>query len=354
MASFPVFTPPEDLAVKTIILEEPGTFRLRDTERPAAPGPGEARVRVRAVGICGTDLHAYRGRQPFFSYPRILGHELGVEVLEVGDGVEGLEPGATCAVEPYLYCGQCLPCRRGRTNCCTQLRVLGVHLDGGMREEIIVPASHLHRSGKLGLETLALVETLGIGAHAVDRARLERDEPSLVIGAGPIGLSVIQFAVLAGARVHVLELDARRREFCSSLPGVEAVLEPGESTREELRELTGGELPTAVFDATGNPRSMQAAFDLVESTGRLVLVGLFQGELSFDDPEFHRRELTVMASRNSTSADFRRILGHLEAGEIDVRPWITHKTGPDRLPDEFPGWLDPGNGTIKAVLEFPG
>src|SRR5579872_177587 len=161
--------PGEGKALKTIILEEPGRFGLAQTEPPGRPAAGEALVRVRRIGICGTDLHAFEGRQPFFSYPRILGHELGVEVIEVNaPGDATLKPGDGCAVEPYLYCGQCIACRQGKTNCCVRLAVLGVHTDGGMRERITVPVANLHRSETLGLDQLALVETLGIGAHAMD------------------------------------------------------------------------------------------------------------------------------------------------------------------------------------------
>ena len=179
--------------MKTVILEQPGQLSFAETDAPTTFAADEALVRVQRVGICGTDMHAYRGRQPFFSYPRILGHELGVEIVAIGENEAGLRAGDYCAVEPYLNCGHCIACRKGKTNCCVQLQVLGVHTDGGMREWITVPARKLHKSGKLSLDQLALVETLGIGAHAVDRARIEAGEFALVIGAGPIGLSVVQF-----------------------------------------------------------------------------------------------------------------------------------------------------------------
>ena len=174
--------------MQTIVLETPGSFTQVDRPDAPGPGPGEALVSVRRIGICGTDLHAFRGRQPFFQYPRVLGHELGVEVLAVGEGVEAICPGDRCAIEPYLNCGKCIACRHGKTNCCASLQVLGVHTDGGMCERLIVPASKLHKSLTLTLDQLALVETLGIGAHAVDRAALMAGEVVLVIGAGPIGL----------------------------------------------------------------------------------------------------------------------------------------------------------------------
>ncbi|HWQ13785.1 MAG TPA: alcohol dehydrogenase catalytic domain-containing protein, partial [Roseiflexaceae bacterium] len=203
--------------VQTIILERPGELRLGSSEVPGAPGPGEALVRVRRVGICGTDIHAFHGRQPFFSYPRILGHELGVEVAALGPGADGPPVGARCAVEPYLNCGVCVACRRGRTNCCVRLETLGVHTDGGMREYLVVPAAKLHPAERLSFEQLALVETLAIGAHAVQRAALEAGEWALVIGAGPIGLAAMQFARLAGARVIALDVSARRLELCRAL-----------------------------------------------------------------------------------------------------------------------------------------
>jgi threonine dehydrogenase-like Zn-dependent dehydrogenase len=178
--------------MQTIVLNEPEHFVLTDTPQPGDPAPGQALVRVRNIGICGTDLHAYRGRQPFFSYPRILGHELGVEVVAVGDNNASLKPGDQCAVEPYLNCGHCIACRRGMTNCCTTLKVLGVSTDGGMREYITLPVNKLHKSEKLGLDQLAIVETLCIGAHAVSRAQPEPGETALVVGAGPIGLTVIE------------------------------------------------------------------------------------------------------------------------------------------------------------------
>ena len=152
--------------MKTIVLEQPGQFVLTETQPPAAPGPGEALIRIHKVGICGTDLHAFQGNQPYFEYPRILGHELSGEIVEVGANEQGFAVGDHCAIEPYFNCGQCLACRRGKTNCCAHLKVLGVHMDGGMRDFIVAPIHKLHKSQGLPLDHLALVEPLGIGCHA--------------------------------------------------------------------------------------------------------------------------------------------------------------------------------------------
>lgn len=338
----------------TIFLEEPGRF-TQDTAHstpPADLAPHEALVRVRRVGICGTDYHAYRGKQPFFSYPRILGHELGVEIVAVGSESRGLKPGDSCAVEPYLYCGVCSACRRGKTNCCMNLKVLGVHVDGGMRDYLRVPLANLHPSATLSLDHLALVETLGIGAHAVTRAGLESGERVLVIGAGPIGLSVVQFTQIAGAHTYVLDTNAERLAFCREQFGVAGTLEPGEDTLASVQDALGGELPTTVFDATGNPASMTGAFRLVGQGGKLIFVGLFPGEVTFQDPEFHRKEMTLFASRNSTAQDFTAIIQRMESGAIDTMPWISHRADSAELIERFPHWLDPQSRVIKAMVSF--
>jgi 2-desacetyl-2-hydroxyethyl bacteriochlorophyllide A dehydrogenase len=341
--------------MQTIILDQPGQFRLTDSAAPEAPGPGEALVRVHRVGICGTDLHAFRGTQPFFSYPRILGHELGVEVLAIDPAARQtpIAIGDRCSVEPYLNCGDCGPCRRGRQNCCVRLQVLGVHIDGGMRECIRVPIAKLHRSAALSYEQLALVETLAIGAHAVQRAQIEPGEWALVVGAGPIGLATMQFAQLAGARVIALDVNAERLAFCRAHNLAAHTIDGRDDPLVALQELTGGELATAVFDATGNLQSMARAFEYVAHAGRLTFVGLAQGDVSFHDPTFHRREITFLASRNALPANFTQIIGQIESGAIDTRPWITHQADPTTMIATFPTWLRPETGVIKAMLVMP-
>lgn len=341
--------------MKTLVLETPGKLVSIETAHPGQPGPGQALVRVHRVGVCGTDIHAFNGKQPFFSYPRILGHELGVEVLAVGADVTNVTVGQRCAVEPYLNCGKCIACRRGKPNCCTALQVLGVHVDGGHREEILVPAAKLHPSARLGYDQLALVETLGIGAHAIERARVEAGETVAVIGAGPIGLSAIQFALAADARVIVIDVNETRLAFCRDRLGVAAEDLIDARTADvvaRLKELTGGDLPTAVFDATGNPKSMAASFEYPAHGGRLVFIGLFPGEVTFNDPNFHRRELTLMGSRNARPDDFGKIIALIESGKVDTTPWITHRARIEDVPALFEGWTKPETGVLKALIEI--
>ena len=339
--------------MKAIQLQQPQSFRVIDIAEPAAPGPGEALLRVHQVGICGTDLGGYLGKMPFYSYPRIPGHELGVEVLAVGEGVTGVRPGDRCAVEPYLNCQRCHACRTGHSNCCEHNLTLGVMTDGGLTDRIVLPARKLHVSAKLGYEALALVETLAIGCHAVARGNPRPGEHVLVIGAGPIGLSVVEFAKLSGAKTIVMDMNEGRLAFVREKMGVpDTILATGDGKElERLAELTGGQLADVVVDATGSAKSMSQALGYCAFAGRLVYVGITQQELAFlHAPVMHRRELTLMASRNALPPDFIRIIRLIEDGLIDTGTWITHRAPMDGMIEAFPGWLKPENGVLKAMV----
>jgi 2-desacetyl-2-hydroxyethyl bacteriochlorophyllide A dehydrogenase len=339
--------------MKAILLEKPGKFEKVSIGEPKRPGTGEVLVRVHRVGICGTDISGYLGKMPFFSYPRIPGHELGVEVVEVGAGVTNVKAGDRCSVEPYMNCQACFACRRGGINCCENLQVLGVHTDGGLRPHFLVPARKLHPSRSLELEQLALVETLAIGCHAVARGNPLADETVLVIGAGPIGLATLEFVRLSGATSIVLDLNERRLDFCKTAMGVDhTVMSRGDGSElERLKELTDGALPTVVIDATGSARSMSNAPNYVAHTGKLIYVGITTDELRFAHPLMHRREMTLYASRNAMPADFGRIIEHIEAGRINTQPWITHRTSFDEMIGNFPSYTRPETGVIKAIVE---
>lgn len=339
--------------MQTIILTEPGHFEVIDSPHPGDPPPGHALVRIYRIGVCGTDLHAYRGRQTFFTYPRVLGHELGVEVEAVNpapDTPSPIQVGDHCAVEAYLHCGVCIACRQGRPNCCTRIQVFGVHIDGGMRPYMVVPLNKLHPSVSLSLDQLALVEMLTIGAHAVDRPAVQPGEYALVLGVGPIGLTVIQFLQAAGATVIATDVDANRLAFCREAMGVQHVVPVGEGTLDTVRDVTSGDMPTLVFDATGNAISMNNSLKYLAQGGRLVFVGHHPGEVVLNDPEFHRRETTLYASRNSTAADYRRVIALMESGQVNTDPWISHRLEFPAVVADFPGLLDPAAGVIKAVI----
>ncbi|MBI1356042.1 MAG: alcohol dehydrogenase catalytic domain-containing protein [Acidobacteria bacterium] len=321
--------------MRQILLNQPGEFSTSEQPRPVV-GEGEALVRIHRIGVCGTDLHAFAGRQPFFTYPRVLGHELGVEVVEVAPNNLGVAVGDHCAVEPYLNNPSSHASRLGRPNCCEELKVLGVHVDGGMRGFLNVPIRLLHKSEKLSFEQLALVETLGIGEHAVERSAIPAGETALVIGAGPIGLAIAQFVQAAGATPVVADLSAPRRGFVADL-GIEAIESPGD------------QLFDFVFDATGSKASMEKSFDYCAHGANLVFVGLVQDTISFHDPSFHRKELTLKSSRNSAHA-FPKIIRMIEEGRIDTNPWVNHRLTLRNTPTEFAG-LRAIPDLVKAVIE---
>lgn len=326
--------------MRALILSRPHCLEEIEVQEPAAPEAGQVLVAVRAVGVCGTDMSGYLGKMPFIQCPRILGHELGVEILAVGPGVTTVKPGDRCSVEPYLNCGKCHSCQKGRTNCCETLEVLGVHRDGGLCERLLLPALKVHISKTLQWEQLALVETLGIGCHAVERSQLTANEDVLIIGAGPIGLSVLEFARLITPQIQVIEPNDQRRAFIERhYPGIKtaAKAEPTASAQ-------------VVFDATGHPSAMAASLKLARYTGRVVYVGITSLPIELDDPWFHRRELTLIASRNALSTDFPKIIQLIEDGKIDTRPWVTHETDFRAVPSRMAEWVRPESGVVKALI----
>jgi len=296
--------------MKQVVLEAPGRFADRDAPRPEV-ALGHALVRITRVGVCGSDIHAFAGRQPLYTYPRIVGHELSCIVVEAAPNAQGIQAGDRCAIEPYVSCGSCRVCQKGRTNCCEHLQVLGVHTDGGMQEFLSVPLHLLHKSSRLSLDQLALVETLGIGAHAVRRSGLRAGEDAFVVGAGPIGIATAQFAEATGAHVRVIEKSASRRAF---------IQEMGFTANSEAAERKAD----VVFDATGSAASMAASLDYVATGGSLVFVGLTRDPVSLDDALFHRKEVTLYASRNSCGL-FPEIIQLIEEGRIDTTHWITNR-----------------------------
>ena len=339
--------------MRAIRLEEPKHFVQVEIEEPTNPGPGKVLVRTHRMGVCGTDISGYLGKMPFFRYPRIPGHELGVEVLEVGEGVTHIKPGDRCSVEPYMNCGSCYPCKKGNGNCCETLNVIGVMIDGGLCEKFIIRADKLHPSSQLSFEQLALVETLAIGCHATDRGAPKPGEHVLIIGAGPIGLATLEFTRLTGAIVTVMDMNPARLDFCRKVYGVpHTVVFRGDGKElEEMKSITGGALYSVVTDATGNNRSMSHALNFVAHSGSLVYVGITTDEVSFPHPLLHRREITLKGSRNALPGDFSRIIGLMEDGTIDTNPWITHRISFNAVIQDFESFTRPETGVIKAMIE---
>jgi len=337
--------------MKTLVCSTPGKLEYVNRDKPVL-AKGQAILKIKRIGICGTDLHAFEGTQPFFNYPRVLGHELSAELVDA-DGADDFKPGETVSIIPYFNCGNCIACRTGKPNCCVAINVCGVHSDGGMTEYLSVPSYSLLHGQGLSPDTLALIEPLAIGAHAIRRAAVNQGEFVLVIGAGPIGLGVMEFARVAGGQVIALDVNRDRLAFCKAKAGVAHALDAkSPEVMERLKEITNGDMPTVVIDATGNLNAIKNAFQYLAHTGRYVLVGLQKGEISFSHPEFHKREATLMSSRNATHQDFEHVVRSVKNGLIDPSGYITHRVIFGGVKDEFEKWLNPSSGVIKALIEF--
>jgi 2-desacetyl-2-hydroxyethyl bacteriochlorophyllide A dehydrogenase len=331
-----------------VVCSRPGKLKLEQRPKPLR-AEGEVLVRIRRVGVCGTDMHIFCGNQPYLTYPRVMGHELAGEVEEAAPG-SGFEPGDPVYIIPYIACGSCVACRKGKPNCCTNIGVLGVHRDGGLARYLNVPEPFVKKADGITLDQAAMLEFLAIGAHAVRRAAPGAGDKVLVVGAGPIGIAVALFAGLRGARVTAIDTRPDRLQFCREKIGVETTFVAGPTVREELAGHTEGDMFDAVFDATGSPAAMEAGFAYVAHGGTYVLVSIVPADISFSDPEFHKRETTLMGSRNATAEDFETVLQAMREGRIPTDDLQTHSAGLAELPDTFPTWLDPSAGVIKAIV----
>ncbi|MBO9729768.1 MAG: zinc-binding alcohol dehydrogenase family protein [Chitinophaga sp.] len=335
--------------MRTIICEEPGRLVLEDTQRQA-PDEGYVQIRIRRIGVCGTDLHAFEGTQPYFNYPRILGHELSGEIVDA-NGAAGFSNGDIVTFIPYFNCGVCIACRSGKPNCCVKINVCGVHVDGGMREYLNVPAYALVHGNGLGYDELALVEPLAIGAHSIRRADVKPGEFVLVVGAGPIGLGIMEFARIAGANVIAVDVNANRLAFCREKLQVNHVIDAStENVSEQLALITNGDMPTVVIDATGSLKAINNSFQYIAHGGTYVLVGLQKGDISFSHPEYHKREATLMSSRNATREDFEHVIASIRKGWIQPTNYITHRLAFEEVVNEFESLLHPSKGVIKAMI----
>ncbi len=337
--------------MKTLVCTTPGVLEYGEGRRPDLT-TGSAIIKIKRIGICGTDLHAFEGTQPYFTYPRILGHELSGELIEF-DGAPGFEKGEAVTFIPYFNCGQCIACGSGKPNCCANIKVCGVHVDGGMADYLSVPSSLLIHGQGLSFDELALIEPLAIGAHGVRRAGVQKDEYVLVVGAGPIGLGTMEAARIAGGKVIALDVNEDRLQFCKEKLGIQHTVNAmAADVTAQLALITSGDMPTVVIDCTGNLNAINKAFSYMAHGARFVLIGLQKGDISFSHPEFHKREATLLSSRNATKEDFERVIASMKKGEVDPTTYITHRVLFDKVKSHFAQWLNPVNKVIKAIVEM--
>ncbi len=337
--------------MKYIVCEKPGEFQLKEKDKPEKVA-GEALLRIKKVGICGTDLHAYGGNQPFFTYPRILGHELASEIVEIEENDQNLKPGDNVVIMPYITCKTCIACINGKSNCCTQMKVLGIHTDGGMQELLSVPIDLLIPAKNLSDDEMAIVEPLAIGAHAIRRAQLQEGETIVVVGCGPIGIGIMKLAQIKGAKVIAIDMNQGRLDYAKEVIGVDYIVRGGAEAVDTIAKITNGDMCTAVFDATGHKGALESGPDYMAHGGRYVLVGLFKGELVFTHPAIHAKETSILCSRNATLADLKHVIAILETGEFPTASFVTHNVDFKDMIANFDSWLDPSNGVMKATVNF--
>lgn len=336
--------------MNTLVCTTPGSFEYQFSDKPELL-KDTAIIKIKRIGICGTDLHAFKGTQPYFTYPRILGHELSGELVSF-DNARGFAVGERVTFIPYFNCGECIACRTGKPNCCANIKVCGVHVDGGMVEYLRVPSYSLVHGEGLKYDELALIEPLAIGLHGVRRAAVKPDEFVLVMGAGPIGLGTMEFARIADGKVIALDVSETRLKFCRDHLDIPYTVNPAnENAVEMIRVITGGDMASVVIDATGNLNAINSGINYLAHGGRYVLIGLQKEAFSFGHPEFHKRESTLMSSRNATRDDFEYVIDCMKTGKVHAENYITHRAGFDQVKDEFGQWLDPANGVIKAMVE---
>ncbi|ETW14077.1 alcohol dehydrogenase GroES domain-containing protein [Roseivivax marinus] len=325
--------------MRALVCVEPDRIEIRRAPRPE-DRPGHIRLKVEAIGICGTDYHIYKGQQPYLSYPRTMGHELAARAME--DSSDGrIARGDLVVVNPYMTCGTCHACTIGKPNCCENIGVLGVHRDGGMCEEIVIPEGNAYPATDLEPRAAAMVEFLAIGAHGVRRSRLAEGSTALIVGAGPIGAGAALFAQIAGAKVTVRDTSAER------LALVQNILP--DATCETVDE-AGDQSFDTVFDATGNINAMNAGLKFVAHGGAYVLLSVVKGDLNFADPEFHKRETTLIASRNALKADFEHVVDCLARGLVPIDAFATHRTTLDDAVTDLPKWSEDRGSVVKALI----
>jgi 2-desacetyl-2-hydroxyethyl bacteriochlorophyllide A dehydrogenase len=336
--------------MKQITLLKPYEFEERDVEIPILK-KGELLVKIKNIGICGTDIHAFHGNQPYFSYPRVLGHELSGIIVDAKIDNNSIL-GKPVSVLPYLSCGKCNSCVRGKTNCCSQLKVMGVHVDGGFGEYVSVPVDNIMIGREeTDLEHLSMVEPLSISYHGIMRADILENDWVIIFGAGPIGIGALMFAKSKTDKIILIDINQNRITYCKSILGIEHSFNGNDETLfEQIKEVTNGHFADIVIDATGNKKSIQQQLTFLGHGGKWILIGLQREDLHINHPEFHKRETTLMSSRNATKHDFEQVMKKIDKKEIDPALLITHTLDFKEVVNSFSTFI--GDQTlIKGIIK---
>ena len=319
--------------MKALSLLGEGSVKITEIAEPT-PNKGDLLLKVEMVGLCGSDLNSFRGRNPLITYPRVLGHEIAATVLE---GNATVVAGTRVTVSPYTGCGRCPSCRRGRENACRYNETFGVQRDGAITERLAVPAGKVYPS-TLPLKTLCLVEPLTVGFHAAARGRVTRDDVVAVFGCGGVGLGAIAGAAFRGARTIAIDLDDAKLATAAKAGATDLIHSTREDVRERLRDITGGDGPDVMIEAIGLPETFRMAVEEVAFTGRVVYIGYAKEPVAYETKLFVQKELDILGSRNALPQDFLDVMAMLDAGKFPVEEAVTAIVSLDEAPSILSEW----------------
>lgn len=336
--------------MKALLFTEPGKAHLTEIENPS-PGPGEALLQVRRVGLCGSDLNSFRGRNPLVSFPRIPGHEVAATVVELDGAHPPLAVGMDVTLSPYTNCGTCASCRRGRPNACQFNQTLGVQRDGALTEFLSVPVEKLFPA-RLSLEALCLVEPLTVGFHAVARGRVSAGETVAVIGCGGVGLGAIAASAFRGANTIAVDIDDTKLALARRAGAHHTIHSGRENLSDVLRDLTAGLGPDVIIEAVGTAATFRAAVEEAAYTGRVVYIGYAKEPVSYETRLFVQKELDILGTRNAQPEDFRQVIAMLEAGRFPVREAISTIVPLDQAPAIFAAWNAEPSRFTKIMIDL--
>jgi 2-desacetyl-2-hydroxyethyl bacteriochlorophyllide A dehydrogenase len=336
--------------MKALILEEPGKAVIGTVPEPVRKH-GEVLLKVRRVGLCGSDLNSFRGRNPMISYPRIPGHEVAATIVELDDGHPGLKIGMDVTLSPYTSCGQCASCRRGRNNACQFNQTLGVQRDGALTEYICVSAERLYPA-KLDLKSLCIVEPLTVGFHAVARGRVEQGESVAVLGCGGVGLGAVAAAAFRGATTIAVDVDDAKLAIAQRAGATHGLHAQRINLQEELHTLTSGRGPDVIIEAIGTPDTFRLAVEEVAFTGRVVYIGYAKEPVAYETKSFVQKELDIFGARNAQPDDFRSVIQMLEAGRFPVDAAVSNIVSLGGAPGILAQWSENPSRFTKIMIDL--
>lgn len=337
--------------MKALVLHGPGQLDLRDIPEPVLKA-SEALLQVRYVGLCGTDLNSFRGRNPLVSYPRIPGHEVSATILEVDNGAHDLAVGMQVTLAPYTSCGKCASCLNQRYNACQFNQTLGVQRDGALTEYISVPSNKLYTSAILGMKELCLVEPLTVGCHAVARARITAEDTVAIFGCGGVGLGAVAASAYRGARTIAIDIDDAKLNVAKKAGAAHIINSKEQDHAAVLRDLTEGNGPQVVIEAVGHPQTFRQAVDLVAFTGRVVYIGYAKEPVLYETKLFVQKELDIMGARNARPSDFKEVISMLERKIFPVNEAISAVVALDAVPDILRAWDATPSRYTKIMIEL--